>query len=548
MQRRNACMRRRHCLATLAALPTATWADSKEGSDLESPYEGLDWQQVLPLHSMSHQHQGLTAASLEVFRGMGYGHMAFSNYYPSKPTYPLQADFTRAHPEVIAAPNAEHHSFLDSGLHCNALGSLLSTGFGREVPAAARAVSPILQRFEGLNLFAGPRPWEGVYRLDVGLQGDRAEAEARLDLRGAVACKLKPGFEEVGAVQQRSLKAGSHSFYLRLQQPVLELELRFDLSAMKVTQLRLMQGCNRPWRESFKAALDGEMVEGKRQGGLLHADGGGLTLNHPTGALKDYAPMLDFDERVLGIEVWNQLTSGFGSSRGFYDHSMEAPMHFYRLWDEILRSGRRCWGFFVKDHNTFGRGRNVLLLPPMTGLEPPQREALALRAYRRGCFFGAVSALAHNEAGEVVAPYDQSGFAFQRLEVIRDAQGRAQALEVAVGGQDAARRPQVQIRLIGEGGVLEVADAARARLALPREASGRLQSAFFRVEAVAYPRTHLQGRELRAEQVRGMSVGQLSRLHDRLVALGSSAVGKDPALRQPLPIADLIFSQPLRRV
>ncbi|HCN78573.1 MAG TPA: hypothetical protein DIT13_15435 [Verrucomicrobiales bacterium] len=76
-------------------------------------------------------------------------------------------------------------------------------------------------------------------------------------------------------------------------------------------QYRLMQGTNRPWRDVFREAFEK----------LQHPDGGGMTLNHPTGKLADYLPMLDFDPRVLGIEVWSQLTSGFGSSRGFYDHS-----------------------------------------------------------------------------------------------------------------------------------------------------------------------------------------------------------------------------------
>ena len=37
-------------------------------------------------------------------------------------------------------------------------------------------------------------------------------------------------------------------------------------------------------------------------------------------------------------------------------------------WDEILASGRRCLGFFVKDHLPNGRGRNVLILPELAGL------------------------------------------------------------------------------------------------------------------------------------------------------------------------------------
>jgi hypothetical protein len=543
-------MRRRHLLRSLACLPVlpSVARSAGAGDDLENPYADVDWQRASCLDSMSHQHQGQTEASLETFRSMGYGHFAFSNYYPSAPTYPLRAAFTQKHPEVIAAPNAEHHSFTDTGLHCNALGSLYASGYGRDTPAAERAASPLLRRFDGLTIFQEPRPWEGVYRLDVRLAARGKSAEATLTLTGARECHFREAFADLGPVTERRLGPGNHSLYLRAEAAAVDARLEFDPAALEVSQFRLMQGTNRPWREVFRAALDGEVIDGQRRGGLLLPEGGGLTLNHPTGKLADYAAMLDFDPRVLGIEVWNQLTSGFGSSRGFYDSGDGPLLHFYRLWDEILRSGRRCWGFFVKDHNTFGRGRNVLLLPPLEGLSIHDREAAALRAYRHGCFFGSVAALATNAAGEVVAPYDRSGFRFTRLQVRRDAEGRPEALEVAVGGQEAERRPNVQIRFITDTGIAAIADARKAEFPLARDAAGRLQAAFVRVEAFAYPATHLQGQPLSAEFLRGLEVDAISRLHDRLAPRGATFAGSDPALRTPLPIVDLIFSQPLRRL
>lgn len=543
-------MRRRHLLRSLACLPTLpSLAESEgRGDDLENPYADVDWKDWSCLDSMSHQHQGLTAASLETFQAMGYGHFAFSNYYPSAPTYPLLADFTQKHPEVIAAPNAEHHSFTDTGLHCNALGSLYASGYGRDTPAAERATSPLRRRFNGLTIFQEPRPWEGVYRLDVRLATKGASSEAVLTLTGAHECNFREAFADRGPVTERRLGPGNHTLYLRASTTALDARLEFDPAALAVTQFRLMQGTNRPWRNVFRAALDGEVIDGQRRGGLLVPDGGGLTLNHPTGQLADYAAMLDFDPRVLGIEVWNQLTSGFGSSRGFYDRGDGPLLHFYRLWDDILRSGRRCWGFFVKDHNTFGRGRNVLLLPPLKGKSATDREAAALRAYRRGCFFGSVAALATNAAGEVVPPYDRSGFRFTRLQVRRDANDHPEALEVAVGGQDAESRPNVQIRFITDAGTAAIADAHEAEFPLARDAAGRLQAAFVRVEAFAYPATHLQGQPLTAEFLRGLEVDAISRLHDRLAPRAATFAGSDPALRTPLPIVDLIFSQPLRRV
>lgn len=266
-----------------------------------------------------------------------------------------------------------------------------------------------------------------------------------------------------------------------------------------------------------------------------------MTLNHPTGKITDYLPMLDFDPRVLGIEVWNQLTSGFGSSRGFYDHSGQPNLHFYQLWDDILRTGRRCWGFFVKDHNTYGRGRNVLLVPRLDALSADEREAAALRAYRQGAFFGSVASLASSEAGEVAAPYDRSSFRFSRITVDGD------TLHVAVTGND-ARRPNVQIRFITDQGVVRVVDAAQGEFPLQRDAGGRLEAAFVRVEAFAYPNTHQQGRPLTADMLRGMNVHDISQIHDQKALRGPAFASTDPALRTPIPIVDMIFSQPLRRM
>lgn len=103
---------------------------------------------------------------------------------------------------------------------------------------------------------------------------------------------------------------------------------------------------------------------------LLYSDGGGLTLNHPTWtweqnlfSMDTFCYLLDLDERVLGIEIFN-------TNR--YDTV---------LWDYILNTGRRCWGFAVPDHyhktHTTWYGRNVLIVP-----EPTQHECL--RAFRNG--------------------------------------------------------------------------------------------------------------------------------------------------------------------
>ncbi len=548
-------MKRREALLTLASTGPCLGTGTRVGAspiafDYESPYEKVDWSCWEIVHSMSHQHQGMTDSSRELFRAMGYGHFAFSNYYPSAPTS-LPDAFREANPGVSWSPNAEQHSFLDSGLHFNSLGSRLATGYGSSLSSYERSKAPIRHRFEKLNRFDELRPWEGVYRLDIRLEhpdGTGKGSVATLSLGGARACQRQEGFADEGPVEGRALDPRNHTIYLRTQSDAIELSLEYDPMQIEVTQLRLMQGTNRPWREVFRATLDGESREGVTEGGLLYPDGGGITLNHPTGKAEDYCEMLDFDPRVLGIEVWNQLTSGFGSDRGFYSSMEDPPAHFYGLWDEILATGRRCWGFFVKDHNTYGRGRNVLFVPPLEGASVEEREAALLRSYRRGAFYGSVSAIAANDAGEVVPPYDRSELRFSRFRLRRNAIGQAESLEVAVTGNDVELRPNLQIRFVTEKGVAAVADQPEAEFPLTPVSPNEEAPLFVRVEVVSYPDTHLGGKPLTTSMVQNMGVAEIATLHDRHAKRGRTFFGNSAEMRTPIPIADLIFSQPIRRV
>ena len=48
--------------------------------------------------------------------------------------------------------------------------------------------------------------------------------------------------------------------------------------------------------------------------------------------------------------------------------------------------------------------------------------------------------------------------------------------------------------------------------------------------------------------LRGMSVHDISLLHDQKALRGPAFANTSPAMRTPIPIVDMIFSQPLRRV
>ena len=145
-------------------------------------------------------------------------------------------------------------------------------------------------------------------------------------------------------------------------------------------------------------------------------------------------------------------------------------------------------------------------------------------------------------------PFDHSDFRFSKLVVRRDAAGEALAISVAVTGEDVAKRPHVQIRFVTDRGIDLIVDAAEAEFPLKRDEAGEIEPIFVRVEAFAYPATHLRGEPLTAEAMREMSVYDISLLHDHFAEKGPNFFGGPHELRAPISIVEMIFSQPFRRV
>ena len=138
------------------------------------------------------------------------------------------------------------------------------------------------------------------------------------------------------------------------------------------------------WQSAFEGMIDG----------LDCPDGGGITINHPTWFSKftdeQVLEMLDFDDRVLGIEIYNDYS---GKRDWFQKPDYEAPNEpeqgfSLNMWDRILSTGRRCWGFCVPDHSAAGggnwQGRCMLLVEQAT-------EHACLKAYRDGSFYGCLT-------------------------------------------------------------------------------------------------------------------------------------------------------------
>lgn len=143
---------------------------------------------------------------------------------------------------------------------------------------------------------------------------------------------------------------------------------QFDCGQPPRTELEthgIKLGCPLPWRQAYDAMFANLMIP----------DGGGAVIVHPHWSHLPIAflnEMLDYDSRVLGIEVFN------------YDAESEYAGTAEDLWDAVLSGGRQCFGFCVQDHlKDEWRGRSILLPRARTAEE-------CLRAYREGRFYGAV--------------------------------------------------------------------------------------------------------------------------------------------------------------
>jgi hypothetical protein len=114
---------------------------------MNDPYADVDWDSVDRLHSVNHMHtfsgnpggdQWLVGPDHqdgdETFRSMyeaGIRHFALSNYYPSRPTYPLSEYFEDVPDDALGCPNAETSVDGERGHYCS-VGSEYDAGDGHD--------------------------------------------------------------------------------------------------------------------------------------------------------------------------------------------------------------------------------------------------------------------------------------------------------------------------------------------------------------------------------------------------------------------------------
>lgn len=304
---------------------------------IANPYSNVNWDKALQIRSTTHIHI-INQAGMDRAAKLGYRHLPVSNYYPSTPYYPIESirdgQFrVKQDWGVVKIKNGETQ-YIEGPIYWNDVIMDEKTGWYDELPE---------ERKKDLPFEIGDYIFKNI--PDNTIFSPNAEHHSFAGIKGTVHINSPGSLFSSGTFdihnEFKSFWGGANISY----------------------------GAGLTWQETFKKMFDQ----------LLFEDGGGVTINHPTwtnshdGGEAGNLPqslieeMLDFDERVLGIEVLNHG-----------DWSLD-------MWDRILKTGRKCLGFWVPDwavHNNEPLGGfNILLVDEFT-------QHKCLKAYRDGAFFG----------------------------------------------------------------------------------------------------------------------------------------------------------------
>ena len=362
------------------------------------PYAKVAWDTARQVHTTSHCHFWRQSVLTKAYED-GLRFITVSNYYPSAPRYPLK--------DVVTGRYyvSQEHAVVVNG-----------------------------------RLQAGPFDWNAIIQHpETGWVDELPEERASklpFKLGDAVFTDIPKGILEAPNAEHHSFTdTGAHI----CAPGSLYASGTFDAgNDFKLAEHGYALGTSLPWRDAFEGVLDA----------LLVPDGGGIVVNHPVwSALPQelVQEMLDFDPRVLGIEVFNHTTIRMLDPEKMSWAKNEV------LWDSILATGRQCFGFFVPDHHLRTknwRGRNVLLAREFSAEE-------CLRAYRRGAFYGALRG---------------NGLRFTSIDA------NESSVRVRTNGA-------TKLEFITERGIVLTADAAEAEYLLSRNAQDKLDVTFVRVKA-----------------------------------------------------------------
>lgn len=303
---------------------------------IDNPYSNVNWSTDKHIISTSHVHIENQEKLDRIYSAGKLRHLPISNYYPSAPYYPLKSirenQFkVKQNFGVMHGVKGKKRVMMEGPILWNEIIMDKEKGWFDDLPGELKQQMPFK---EGDILFPNiPK--------DL-IVSPNAEHHAFINTNGRMHINSLGSLYSSGTFDQHyRFQTGQHGYSF---------------------------GTGAKWQDVFSDILNQ----------LLFPDGGGITINHPTWSdlsREEIVQMLDYDPRVLGIEVFNDTCAiEFGDP---------AQGWALKTWDEILKTGRRCLGFFVPDHSYSGRGKNVLLVDKHT-------EENCLRAYREGRFYGAI--------------------------------------------------------------------------------------------------------------------------------------------------------------
>ena len=372
---------------------------------VDNPYASVDWKRVRHVPSASHVHVPDKSEFDKAYGQMKLRHIPISNYYPSAPYYPLntirEGQF-RVRQDFGTMYNPEQLK-------------------GRE-------------RWIKGKMMAGPLEWNKIIMDEEPGWHDDLPEELKKEMPFTVGDLAFPNIPSDVII---SPNAEHHTFTNSSLHAnslgSLYSSGSFDnKNRFLTTDHGYCRGTGKPWQVVFKEMLDQ----------LVFPDGGGITVNHPVWSVLPFnqvCEMLDFDDRVLGIEVYND-TCEISTGRPKNGWSID-------LWDQLLATGRRCLGLFVPDH-TMRKGRVFLLVPEFT-------EHACLKAYRQGAFYGAMLG---------------TGLGFTNITLNKN------KLKVAVN-------KQANIRFVTNSGKDQKENATGAEFSIPVDGRKRPSIKYVRVEA-----------------------------------------------------------------
>lgn len=276
------------------------------------PYKNIDWKSCHRITACTHFHC-LKQQQLDEAFASGLDLVSITNYYPSRPTYPLKE-------EKNPYETTTQYGYIKDGVWHHEKISFAGKGKGME---------------NGGESLLFPSLPPDLLEIPNTEHHDFADLHPFFHITA-------PGSLLASGTPER-------------------LKDSFSLASQGYEK-----GCPLPWKEAFTHILQE----------LITPDGGGIIINHPAESRVRSSlicEMLDFDPRILGMEIYNHCSGD------------EFAASAETIWDEVLSTGRQCFGFCTLDQPRKKYWGKIVLLTEERTMEA------CLKAMRNGDFYGKIT-------------------------------------------------------------------------------------------------------------------------------------------------------------